>query len=157
MSWHGRQDVLTASGHRVRVTEDILIEIEQRNCPVSGKEGWYVCDDANFLEGYGNTKEEKTTPRDVPSQFNSLFNLNPNILFSTKKMARDYIHRQIKAKCFEILAYQEQQHRPGEDVETTTFCGEDIDTFTDDYKYWNYCPHCGGKMIKQIKKGGNHE
>lgn len=31
------------------------------------------------------------------------------------------------------------------EIETTTLCGEDIDTFTDDYKYWSYCPHCGGK------------
>jgi hypothetical protein len=115
VSWHSKQDVLTASGHRVRISQDIVIDIEKRVCDVNGKEGWYVADNADYHDGYIQTP--KTTPRDVPSEFNHLFNLNPNIRFSTKKMARDYIHRQVKAKCFEILALQEQQHRPGEDVQ----------------------------------------
>ncbi len=38
------------------------------------------------------------------------------------------------------------------ETETSTLCGEDIDTFNDEYKYWSYCPHCGGKRDNDGRK-----
>lgn len=63
-------------------------------------------------------------------------------------MALNKLHNQV-LDIPKPCGYKSEKKINGPDLhiewETTTLCGEDIDTFTDDYKYWSYCPHCGGK------------